>query len=343
MVQSGRTQSHQVSVTGGGENFSYYAALTGRDEKGILPNGGESAYSARLNLTRGAPERPDPPIQLRLHPPFGPAHPDANNTRGYTINGLVGGPQGQFVPTESLTAIEAFQNGNRFTGGLTAEHQVREALSHRLTFGADLMNSDEFQLFPFGAISNLQHGFRSNYRRQNVNLNVDYAATLRAHLTDGIRSTTSAGFQYFDRDLGWSSAIGDSFPFIGLETVSAALTTTGAEGGSRSGAPGFFAEQQFGFGDALFVTLGARADGHSAFGDDVDYAIYPKADVSYVLSEQVALPALISVRRIRAAYGTAGQQPANFSAVRTWQPESAVGGSRPSAPGTWGTRTSPPR
>ncbi len=337
MVETGTTQSHQVSVTGGGENFSYYAALTGRTEDGILPNGGEDAYSARLNLT----VVPRSDVTLRLTSGFtrrSVQHtPDANNTRGYTINGLVGGPAGQFgTETQALTAIEAFQNGNRFTGGLTAEHQATEWLSHRLTFGADIVNSDEYQLFPFGAVNNIINGFRSNYRRQNVNLNVDYAATVRTQLTAGIRSTTSAGFQYFDRDQGWNSSVGDGFPFIGLETVSAALSTSGAEGRLKERSAGFFAEQQFGFGNALFVTLGARADGHSAFGEDVDYAIYPKADVSYVLSEQVELPSFFSSTRLRASYGTAGQQPSNFSAVRTWLPESAVGGQPAVRPGNLG-------
>lgn len=337
MVQTGRTQSHQISVTGGSQTVSYYAAITGRDEKGILPNGGEEAYSARLNLT----VVPRDNLSLRLTSGFTRRQvqhtPDANNTRGYTINGLVGGPRGQFVNTESLTAIEAFQNGNRFTGGITAEHQILPSvLSHRLTFGADIINSDEYQLFPFGAISNLTRGFRSNYRRQNINFNVDYAATLRGQLTDGIRSTTSAGFQFFDRDQGWSSAVGDGFPFVGLETVSAALSTSGSEGRLKERSAGFFVEQQFGLNNILFLTLGARADGHSAFGDDVDYALYPKADLSYILSEQVSLPAFVSSARVRASYGTAGQQPSNFSAVRTWQPESAVGGQPAVRPGNLG-------
>ena len=337
MVQSGRTQSHQVSVTGGSESFSYYAAVTARDEKGILPNGGEEAYSARLNLS----VVPRDDISIRLTSGFtrrSVQHtPDANNTRGYTINGLVGGPRGQFgTPTMDLRAIDAFQNGNRFTGGITAEHQVTQAINHRLTFGADIFNSDEFQLFPFGAVNNIIEGFRSNYRRQNLNLNVDYTATLRFQLTDGMRSTTSAGFQYFDRDQSWSSSVGSGFPFLGLETVSAALTTSGAESRLKERSAGFFAEQQFGIGDALFVTLGARADAHSAFGDDVDYQVYPKADISYILSEQVSLPELLSSVRLRASYGTAGQQPANFSAVRTWMPESAVGGQPAVRPGNLG-------
>ncbi|HSJ25903.1 MAG TPA: TonB-dependent receptor [Longimicrobiales bacterium] len=337
VVQTGHTQSHQLSVTGGGENFSYYAALSGRGETGILPNAGEDAYSGRVNLT----VVPRSDLTVRFNSGYtrrSVQHvPDANNTRGYTINGLVGGPAGQFgTPTLDHTAIEAFQNGNRFIGGVTAEHQVNTALSHRLTFGADIHNADEHQLFPFGAINNITNGFRSNYRRQNQNLNVDYAATLRTDFTDAVRSTSSVGFQYFNRTTGWSSAIGDGFPFIGLETVSSALTTSGAEGRVRERTAGFFGEQQVGFDNTIFVTLGARADAHSAFGEDVSYQVYPKADVSWVVSEHGFLPEVFSSARLRAAWGTAGKQPTNFAAVRTWIPDAAVGGQPAVRPGNIG-------
>jgi TonB-dependent starch-binding outer membrane protein SusC len=337
VVQSGNTQSHQLSVSGGGENFSYYAALSGRGETGILPNAGEDAYSARLNLT----VIPRQDLTVRLNSGFtrrSVQHvPDANNSRGYTLNGLVGGPAGQFgTPTLEHTAIEAFQNGNRFIGGVTAEHQITSALSQRLTFGTDIHSADEYQLFPFGAINNMAAGFRSNYRRQNLNMNVDYAATLRTVLTDAVRTTASAGFQYYNRDTGWSSAIGSGFPFIGLETVSSALSTSGAEGRIKERTAGFFGEGQAGFSDMVFVTVGARADAHSAFGEDVSYQLYPKADISYVISEHGFLPQQLSSMRLRAAWGTAGQQPTNFAAVRTWQPDAAVGGQAAVRPGNIG-------
>jgi TonB-dependent starch-binding outer membrane protein SusC len=337
VVQSGSTTSHQLSVSGGGENFSYYGALSGRGETGILPNAGEDAYSGRLNLT----VVPRHNLTVRLNSAFSRRSvqhvPDANNTRGYTINGLVGGPGGQFgTPTLDHRAIEAFQNGNRFTGGVTAEHQITTGLSHRFTFGADIHTSDEYQLFPFGAINNLAAGFRSNYRTQNLNMNVDYAATFRTALTEMLRSTTSGGFQYFDRNRGWSTASGSGFPFLGLETVSSALTTSGFEGRLAERTAGFFLEQQMGWGDLLFVTAGARADAHSAFGEDVSYQVYPKADVSYVVSEHGFLPEALSSMRLRAAWGTAGQQPSNFAAVRTWLPDAAVGGQAAVRPGNIG-------
>src|SRR5690606_18963280 len=74
------------------------------------------------------------------------------------------------------------------------------------------------------------------------------------------------------------------------------------------------------------LTLGARADGHSAFGSEVDYQIYPKADASYVVSQHDFWDDAWGSLRLRGAYGTAGMQPAAFSAVRTWTPTSAAGG-----------------
>jgi TonB-dependent starch-binding outer membrane protein SusC len=325
MVQRGNTQSHQLSVRGGGEAFNYYAAGSWRDETGILPNNAEESFSFRLNL--GVAPRDN--MSLRFNSSYTQrtvqAIPDANNTRGYTINGLVGGPAGQFVETLSLTQIEAFQNGNRFMGGVTLEHQPFGFLSHRVTVGTDVWNQDQHQLFPFDAISNLPLGFRSNYRRENRNVNVNYAATLRHQLTDGIRSTTSAGMDYFHRTTGSSSAIGNDFPFYGLETVSASLRTTGGEWRTEEKMAGFFGEQQLAFGDILFITAGVRADGHSAFGEDVDFQYYPKLSASYVLSDHLTMPDVLGTVRLRGAYGTAGQQPTNFAAVRTWSTTAAVG------------------
>jgi TonB-dependent SusC/RagA subfamily outer membrane receptor len=326
MVQRGHTQSHQLSVRGGAQNISYYISGSMRDEKGVLPKDGQQSYSFRMNL--GLVPRED--LSIRLSTSFNDRSvrvvPDANNTRGYTINGLVGGPRGQFVRTESLTAIRAFQEGSRFLAGLTLEHQPASFVTQRLTLGADIWNQDQHQLFPYQAIANLPEGYRTNYRRESRNLNLDYAVTTRFDLTEDLRSTTAAGFQYLSYDVGFNEAVGDDFPFFGLETVNATLRTTGYEGRLQEKSAGFFAEQQFAFRDYLFLTAGARADGHSAFGADVDYQIYPKASLSYVLSDHLTLPEQINVFRLRGAYGTAGQQPRNFAAVRSWTSTSALGG-----------------
>src|SRR5690606_32250953 len=55
---------------------------------------------------------------------------------------------------------------------------------------------------------------------------------------------------------------------------------------------------------------------------DLDWVIYPKASLSWVLNEEPAigerLPDFIDGLKLRLAYGQSGQQPLSFSALRTY-------------------------
>ena len=86
-------------------------------------------------------------------------------------------------------------------------------------------------------------------------------------------------------------------------------------------------------------------DGSSAFGENFGLQAYPKASLSYVISDEdwFALPAVTTLR-LRGGFGMAGTQPGAFDAVRTYSPFIAVnGGSRRSTRTTWATRTWRPR
>jgi TonB-dependent starch-binding outer membrane protein SusC len=326
MVQTGSLNTHYLGVRGGMENIRYYASGSFRDETGILPNSGEEYLGFRLNLDFD----PRDDLDISLNTSFSDRTvqhvPDANNTRGYTINGMIGGPAGNWgTPTTDLTAIESFQEGSRFNGSVLLNHSPLAFFSHRLTLGYETRNEDQTQFFPYQAISNLSEGYKHNYRRGVVNKNIDYVATLRFQPTDWLRTTTSGGFQYFDRTVGSTTAAGTEFPMLGLSTVSATVDQSSGETRFQERSAGFFLEQQLGFMERFYVTLGLRADGHSAFGEDVDYVVYPKIDLSYLISEEAFWNDNWGTLRLRAAYGTAGQQPGAFTAVRTWSPVSAVG------------------
>ena len=52
---------------------------------------------------------------------------------------------------------------------------------------------------------------------------------------------------------------------------------------------GVFFQEQLGLDDRLFLTLGMRMDGNSAFGEDFGFESYPKAGLSWVRSPQILL------------------------------------------------------
>ena len=83
---------------------------------------------------------------------------------------------------------------------------------------------------------------------------------------------------------------------------------------------GLFAQQQFGWRDRAFLTLGLRVDGNSAFGEDFGLQPYPKVGMSYVLSEHAFWPDWFETFKLRGALGEAGKAPGAFDATRTWDP-----------------------
>src|SRR5690606_10283340 len=74
----------------------------------------------------------------------------------------------------------------------------------------------------------------------------------------------------------------------------------------------------FSLKDRYFLTVAMRVDGNSAFGQDFGLQVYPKATVSYVVSDEAFWPETLGQVKLRAAWGHAGRAPGAFDAVRTW-------------------------
>jgi TonB-dependent starch-binding outer membrane protein SusC len=80
---------------------------------------------------------------------------------------------------------------------------------------------------------------------------------------------------------------------------------------------GFFAQENIGFNDKVFLEFGIRLDGNSAFGDEIGLQAFPKVGLSYSLSDENffanAIPEnILSNVKLRANYGEAGNFPTPF-------------------------------
>ena len=325
-VDNGNSMEHQLSTQGGLEGFSYFASGTYRTQTGQLPNNGEDYYSFRGNMQLFP--REDLVLQLNTgYVERAITMPqDANNIYGYGINAIAGGKEGLFMAIDEIEKIEAQLKSDRFTSGLKAEWRPLGDLMLRGVVGADILHFDNFEFQPYAANSFNPQGRKDNTRRNMTTLNLELAGAWFRQLTDNLKMDLTFGFQAYNTNEGRTNAYGEAFPAPGLSTVGSAANTTGWEWRQEQKSAGFYLQDQIGFKDFLFLTVGGRADGHSAFGEDHPYEFYPKAAVSYVISEHGFFPSFVEQFRIRAAYGTAGQQPGAFDAVRTWEPMSALEG-----------------
>jgi TonB-linked SusC/RagA family outer membrane protein len=248
-----------------------------------------------------------------------------------------------FVPEYYWNVTDRTQNLGRFTGSVQATHTPIDWFSHRLTFGIDDSREDNQTLTEITDIyrewSPTGTGGKDVGRREVNTTTVDYSGTFSFGLMPGLMSRTSFGTQYYNRLLKSMTATGSEFALPGLRVINA--TNPDERGGFESFQEtislGVFGQQEFGWQDRRFLTLGLRADDHSAFGEDFTMVYYPKISGAWVVSEEPfwRLP-LVSDLRLRAAFGMAGEQPGAFDALRTFNAVAGPGGQATVTPATIG-------
>ncbi len=318
VVKTGYRQNQHLAVRGTLGRFSYNASGTFRTASGVIDNDNEDyrAFRANMRFT------PNDDFSLNISTGYTWRYvqfaENGNNSRNVIMNAMRGGPRGNNFPPQELFVREDFQNSGRFTAGVGLTWTPIHNFSHRLQFGTDIVNWDNRRHWPFGD-ENYVLGHLYNYRRESLTVNLDYMGSYERQLTDRIQSRTSFGFQGYDRARSSNHARGWRMAGPNVRVVAATVNRGASEWRSWDKQAGVFAEQQIGFNDLLFMTVGLRADGHSAFGSEAGWARYPKVDVSWNVSDHAFWNDDLGTLRLRAAYGTAGQQPGEFDAARTWQ------------------------
>ena len=140
-------------------------------------------------------------------------------------------------------------------------------------------------------------------------------------LGNNFNSGTVAGGQLYRTEIETSTSDGENFPGPGLRTVDATSIQNAASSFEEVADVGVFAQEQIDYQEAVYLTLGVRLDASSAFGDDFNYATYPKASLSFLPTDFFDFSISgVSELRLRGAWGQSGQQPGAFDAFTTFSP-----------------------
>src|SRR3989442_6511362 len=153
-------------------------------------------------------------------------------------------------------------------------------------------------------------------------LNADATATFR--LSPTVESKTSVGAQYFKNIFGRNGAFSYNLP-PGATEVGAGATRLASSSRTEAKTLGAFVQEQVGFKDRLFVTAALRGDDNSAFGSNYKAVYYPKASVSWVVSEEPFFPkwSWLNSLRLRGAVGVSGNHPGTTDALKFFAPKAA--------------------
>lgn len=339
--RDGSRQKYGLSVSGGSDRATYYLSGDFENEEGVYPNNEVTKANFRTNVRALISDR------LTVTGSVGYTSSDAqftdndNSIISPILNGMLG--FAQFDPADP-DAVYAFfapsitqqygptQEVERFVGSVNANWQPLSWLSANATAGVDLFNSFDEQVLQPNTIplsATWVSGWVQEARANVFTYTFNGAANATFDLSDAVRSTSTAGFDYNHQLNQGTSAFG-----AGLTPGTSSLAGTSSEfradeNNIQNKTVGGFLQQQFALRDRIFLTGAIRADDNSAFGEDFGVVTYPSASLSWIISEEDFFPQteVLSSLRLRAAYGKSGLRPEFRDAVDFFNPAAVqVGG-----------------
>ncbi len=222
------------------------------------------------------------------------------------------------------------QTVQRFTTGVTANYSPFNWFTGRAIAGLDLTGRTDqllnrFDEGPFFSLD--RQGIAFEGRRTIAAYTVDVNGTATFDLTRRIQSKTTVGVNYNENNFRGTNAQGDPLP-PGAVTVTAGSNKQASEVNDIRKTAGGFAQQVFSLDDRLFISGGARVDRNSAAGTLAKTIVYPKASISYLISESGFFPkgSFLNSFRLRAGYGHSGQQPSGTVALESYAASAAIVG-----------------
>ncbi len=225
----------------------------------------------------------------------------------------------QFTPRDVYQAVTQ-QGIQRLISSAAANWRPQEWLAMRGNLGVDYINRLDTQLCRFGDCTtngDNRLGYKEDNRTNFFIYTLDASATATHLLTSTIESKTVAGLQYYRNLFDRNGAFGSTLA-PGATTISGAGNKSADEATTESRTLGGYIEENLAFNDKLFVTGAVRSDRNSAFGANFKTVYYPKAAVSWLISNESFFPrlAFLDELRLRTAYGASGVQPGTTDAVQ---------------------------
>jgi outer membrane receptor protein involved in Fe transport len=224
--------------------------------------------------------------------------------------------------------INTRQQVQRVIGSVTSNWTPAGWLAVTGTVGGDVDHRTDDETLPPNVLP-VDQDRLDGYRSVNRALIGNYTANLSAAATydyAGLKFVSTVGTQYTDVAFTRTDAFGAK---LLAGTGSLAGTTARfavSEVNNDVRTLGFLGRQQVSWADRLFVTGGIRTDRNSAFGTNFRRVYYPSLSMSWVVSDDGRLPGnlprvpALSSLRLRAASGSAGQNPGYLAAEQFYTP-----------------------
>lgn len=341
VFRSALVQTHNLSVSGGSDNSSYYISGNFFDQDGIIEKSNFKRYSLRVNLevdlnerTRvglnlapsyvvsdkvpaGSPYFARPPgivYSAIVHAPFvNPYNPDGSinqlNNQSYLLT-----PEGQTTsltsasnPLAIIEAIDDQLNQNRTFGNIFLEYDIMENLTFKSYFGVDINN---YKRNFYRASSLLYRTARTGetYGQTASSESLSWVAeqTLSYQKEIGSHNIDAVvGYTAQKEKIDIRSAVADTFPDDLVKTISGGQIASGSAVQEEWSLVSMLAKVNYSYEDRFLASASLRSDSSSRFGLGNKTGIFSSISAGYRISEDLNLDWLSDLK-LRASWGETG-------------------------------------
>jgi TonB-linked SusC/RagA family outer membrane protein len=330
-------QSHTLSVTGGSSNVRYYISGNYLDQQGVVIQSGFRRYGARLNLDasyqklklgasinytyeryqfqpsegRFASDEFIVPIALTAAPFFPVYNADGSYNYDQYKWRFAGS---QTINPVALANLKTDITGdNKLLGNVFAQYDFTDELSNKVSFSANIDNSnrDAFRpstlptVSPSSPTSNpLGTYWNSSFVNWMAENTLSYNKRLNDHT---IRAIAAVSAQRETRSNAQVQGTGYANDLVKTLNGATAIKSFGGSTEQWALLSGL-ARVQYSFKDKYLVSAAIRADGSSRFGADSKYGYFPSASLGWNIDQEQFMQRqrLISSLKLRGSYGITG-------------------------------------
>ncbi len=325
VTRQATTQNHNLGLSGGTKNLSYFGSLGFQDQEGILRNSDLKRYSGRINVSQKALDgKLNVEVNLNaartvnLRPDFqgiiGTAL-SANPTYSpYASDGKLKFYPDAGNPLFSLSNYKDFAVNNRVLANISPSIKLFKGLEYKLNLGFDNSTTQrDLQSLP-----NAEPFVEGNLNTIfTTNLNTLTENYLTYNLTSGKNFLSAlVGHSYQKINLNGRSYSINKFPINGIEPLNnPGLGQDLTLVNNRPSGYAIINELQSFFGRATYqyegkylATVTVRADGSSKFGANKKYGVFPSFSLGWRISEEEFMKDKGIDLKLRGGWGLTGNQ-----------------------------------
>ena len=333
-------QKHNLNISGGGENSSYYLSGGYSDQKGVVKyaDNGNKRYNLRLNYNYDFSKR------IHLETNVSMENQVRTDIGGIGSSGLIteaifgmpnvpiANPQGQYfaqggwgnaVAEAKEAATSTFKTRNLNTNfKLSAD--IIDGLKLNLQAGINYSSENDNDIaksvplynwdsaLTYYAIANPDQSSLQLYNSQTTYHNYTGYLQYSKKLGEKNDLDLMAGASHEDSNFDWSNATRSNFVSQDVWALNLGSTDnmTNAGGGNHWGINSLFSRLNYAYDNKYMLEASLRYDGSSRFEPSHRWGLFPGVSVGWRLSQEDFLKNVkfITDLKIRASYGQTGNQ-----------------------------------